>query len=204
MISFTEEALTKVKEFLSKSKEGTALRVSITRRAEDGFSYHFTLEHYSAERQNDVIVREGGFATRIDAESAKFMKGATIKWVTDKGHEGFGVDNPNKSIPEESSEALESQILDAIKTIYDPEIPRVNIYDLGLIYKVEVTGEKIANIQMTLTAPNCPAAEQLPADVERKSRAVPGIKDVKLELTFEPPWTPERMTEAAKLELNIL
>ena len=94
------------------------------------------------------------------------------------------------------------QVIAALKKVYDPEMP-VNIYELGLIYDVTVDEECRAAVRMTLTAPNCPVAGTLPAEAERAVRAVPGITDVKLELTFDPPWTKDRMSEAAKLALGI-
>ena len=99
--------------------------------------------------------------------------------------------------------SLHDQIIAALKTVYDPEMP-VNIYELGLIYGATVDEQGRAAIRMTLTAPNCPVAGTLPGDVERAVRAVPGVTDVKLELAFDPPWTKEMMTEEAKLELGFL
>jgi FeS assembly SUF system protein len=97
---------------------------------------------------------------------------------------------------------LKDQVIAALKKVYDPEMP-VNIYELGLIYAVDVDAQGHAAIRMTLTAPNCPVAGSLPAEVERAARAVPGVTDVKLELTFDPPWTKDRMSEAAKLALGL-
>ena len=97
---------------------------------------------------------------------------------------------------------LKEQVIAALKKVFDPEMP-VNIYELGLIYDVKVDDAGQAAIQMTLTAPNCPVAGTLPGEVERAVRAVPGVRDVKLELTFDPPWTKDRMSEAAKLALGI-
>lgn len=97
---------------------------------------------------------------------------------------------------------LKDQIIAAFKKVYDPEMP-VNIYELGLIYGLDVDDEGNAAIRMTLTAPNCPVAGILPGQVEQAARAVPGVKDVKLELTFDPPWSKNRMSEAAKLALGI-
>jgi FeS assembly SUF system protein len=98
--------------------------------------------------------------------------------------------------------SLNDQIVAALKTVYDPEMP-VNIYELGLIYGIVVDDRGRAEIRMTLTAPNCPVAGTLPGDVERAVRAVPGVTDVNLELTFDPPWTKDRMSEAAKLALGL-
>ncbi len=97
---------------------------------------------------------------------------------------------------------LRDQVIAALKKVYDPEMP-VNIYELGLIYGCEVDEQGRVALRMTLTAPNCPVAGSLPAEVERAARAVPGVTDVKLELTFDPPWSKERMSEAAKLALGI-
>jgi FeS assembly SUF system protein len=97
---------------------------------------------------------------------------------------------------------LKEQIVAALKKVYDPEMP-VNIYELGLIYGIDVDGEGNAAIRMTLTAPNCPVAGSLPAEAERAVRSVPGVKDAKIELTFDPPWSKDRMSEAAKLALGI-
>jgi FeS assembly SUF system protein len=97
---------------------------------------------------------------------------------------------------------LHDRVIAALKTVYDPEMP-VNIYELGLIYGITVGTDGGVDIRMTLTAPNCPVAGTLPGDVERAVRAVPGASTVKLELTFDPPWSKDRMSEAAKLALGI-
>ena len=99
--------------------------------------------------------------------------------------------------------AIEEGIVAAVKTVFDPEIP-VNIHDLGLIYEVSVDESGMAYVKMTLTAPNCPAAGILPGQVESSARSVPGVKGVKLDLVFDPPWSPDRMSEAARLELGML
>ncbi len=98
--------------------------------------------------------------------------------------------------------SLKEQIIAGLKTVYDPEMP-VNIYELGLIYGLDVDPDGRVAIRMTLTAPNCPVAGTLPAEVERAVRSVPGVSDVQLELTFDPPWSKERMSEAARLALGI-
>jgi FeS assembly SUF system protein len=97
---------------------------------------------------------------------------------------------------------LREQIIAALRKVYDPEMP-VNIYELGLIYGIDVDDAGNVEIRMTLTAPNCPVAGILPGQVESAARAVPGVSSVKLELTFDPPWTKDRMSEAAKLALGI-
>ncbi len=100
------------------------------------------------------------------------------------------------------SDELKNQIIETLKTIFDPEIP-VNIYELGLIYEVNLDPAGACDIKMTLTSPNCPAAQSLPAEVETKTKAVPGVSDVKLEIVWEPAWGPDKMTEAARLQLGM-
>jgi len=98
--------------------------------------------------------------------------------------------------------ALKPAIIDAISTVYDPEIP-VNIWELGLIYDIAVDGSDHALVTMTLTAPGCPAAQSLPSEVESKVRAVSGIVDAKVDVVWEPGWTKDRMSDAAKLQLGL-
>lgn len=101
-----------------------------------------------------------------------------------------------------SKAQLEEAVIDVLKTIYDPEIP-VNLYELGLIYELTVTDDAVAQIQMTLTTPACPVAGSLPGEIETKVKGVPGISDAKVELVWEPAWSRDRMSDAAKLQLNL-
>jgi FeS assembly SUF system protein len=98
---------------------------------------------------------------------------------------------------------LYEAVIEALKDIYDPEIP-VNIYDLGLIYDVEITPENHAMVKMTLTTPHCPVAESMPGEVELRIGSVPGIGHAEVELVWDPPWDPQRMSDEAKLELGML
>ena len=97
---------------------------------------------------------------------------------------------------------LKKEVISEIKKIYDPEIP-VNIYELGLIYAIEINENGKVNIEMTLTSPNCPVAESLPNSVKDNILKIDGIKDVDLKLVWDPPWSKEKMSDAAKLELNL-
>jgi FeS assembly SUF system protein len=120
------------------------------------------------------------------------------------------MDAPSQSTPDleqKVAEAariqeLEQKIIAAIRTCYDPEIP-VNIHELGLIYGIDITPEGNVTIRMTLTSPACPAAGSLPPDVQAKVKAVPGVSSVKIDIVWDPPWEPSRMSEAAKLTLGI-
>ncbi|MEM9617159.1 MAG: SUF system Fe-S cluster assembly protein [Pseudomonadota bacterium] len=107
------------------------------------------------------------------------------------------------SIPEEELSRITADVIRGLKTVYDPEIP-VDIYELGLIYKVDLNDDRLLTIDMTLTAPGCPVAGEMPGWVEGSVRGIEGIEDVKVEMTFDPPWTPEKMSDEAKLELGWL
>ena len=107
------------------------------------------------------------------------------------------------AIPQDELDRLTTDMVAAIKTVYDPEIP-VDIYELGLIYKVDVDDDRNVTVDMTLTAPGCPVAGEMPGWVEGAVRGVEGVEDVKVNMTFDPPWTPEKMPDEAKLELGWL
>ena len=98
---------------------------------------------------------------------------------------------------------LKEKIVESIKKVYDPEIP-VNIYELGLIYDIEVSEDADIHILMTLTSPNCPVAESLPLEVKEKVKTIPEANEVEVEITFDPPWTKDMMSESARLELGML
>lgn len=100
------------------------------------------------------------------------------------------------------AQALEAQIIETLRTVFDPEIP-VNIYDMGLIYGIDIKADGYVDVQMTLTSPMCPVAESLPPEVEAKVRSVDGVSGAKVEVVWDPPWTPDKLSEAAKLELNM-
>lgn len=104
---------------------------------------------------------------------------------------------------EPNKKELEKKIVEALKTVYDPEIP-VDIYELGLIYEIKIDDEANVKIEMTLTSPSCPSAEELPGEAEAKVKAVEGVKDVQIKLTFDPPWDKDMMSEEAKLELGFM
>ncbi len=97
---------------------------------------------------------------------------------------------------------LRERIIEGLKTCFDPEIP-INIWELGLIYEIDIDASNDVTIKMTLTTPHCPAAETLPLDVEKKVAAVEGVASVKVDVTWEPAWSPQMMSEAARLELNL-
>lgn len=117
--------------------------------------------------------------------------------------EGFLAQQPIPDSDAEEPDDLKTAVEDALKEIYDPEIP-VNIYDLGLIYGVEITPNKEAIVTMTLTTPHCPVAESMPGEVELRVGAVPGVGHAEVNLVWDPPWSPDKMTDEARLELGML
>jgi FeS assembly SUF system protein len=106
------------------------------------------------------------------------------------------------AIPPEEMSRLTDDIVGALKTVYDPEIP-ADIYELGLIYKVDIGDDRMVNIDMTLTTPNCPSAAELPAQVENAVAGVPGVREAKVTIVWDPPWDPSRMSDEARTVLNM-
>jgi FeS assembly SUF system protein len=117
--------------------------------------------------------------------------------------EGFLAKKPETASEIEPGGALYESVIEALKDIYDPEIP-VNIYDLGLIYGVEVSADGDAAVTMTLTTPHCPVAESMPGEVELRVGSVPGVRDAEVNLVWDPPWDPSKMSDEARLELGML
>lgn len=111
--------------------------------------------------------------------------------------------NPESKIPAAELDRITDDLIAAFKTVFDPEIP-VDIYELGLIYKVDINDDRHVDIDMTLTAPGCPVAGDMPGWVEEAAAKVDGVAGVKVNLVFDPPWSPVRMSDEAKLELNML
>ncbi|WP_321489434.1 SUF system Fe-S cluster assembly protein [uncultured Hyphomonas sp.] len=107
------------------------------------------------------------------------------------------------AIPQDELNQITDALIAAFKTVFDPEIP-VDIYELGLIYKVDIDDDRKVDIEMTLTAPGCPVAGEMPGWVENAARTVEGVQDVEVQLTFDPPWDPSRMSDEARLALNML
>ena len=108
----------------------------------------------------------------------------------------------SSSVPQDELDRLTDQIVDALKTVYDPEIP-ADIYELGLIYKIDIADDRSVKVDMSLTSPNCPSAQELPIMVENAVSSVPGVKETKVEVVWDPPWDPSRMSDEARLVLNM-
>jgi FeS assembly SUF system protein len=115
--------------------------------------------------------------------------------------QGAGPINAASSIPADELARLSDDVISALKTVYDPEIP-ADIFELGLIYKIDIEDDRMVNIMMTLTAPGCPVAGEMPGWVENAVGAVPGVSGVTVGMTFDPPWTPDRMSEEAQVAVG--
>jgi FeS assembly SUF system protein len=137
-----------------------------------------------------------------DAETAPETLGEKLERKKDY-LDGFLSQKPAEVAPAEPGGALYESVIEALKDIYDPEIP-VNIYDLGLIYGVDVTPDADVAVTMTLTTPHCPVAESMPAEVELRVSSVPGVRDAEVNLVWDPPWDPAKMSDEARLELGML
>lgn len=159
-------------------------------------------EFVAAPAPNDEIVQKPPRARVSDAVDPDEGQVAAPKRERDY-LEGFLAAKPADTQASGAGGELQSAVIDALKEIYDPEIP-VNIYDLGLIYGVEVDDEADATITMTLTTPHCPVAETMPGEVELRASSVPGIRDAEVNLVWDPPWSPEKMSDEARLELGML
>jgi len=121
--------------------------------------------------------------------------------VAEKPPENAAVSGP-PALPPDELDRLTDQIIAGLKTVFDPEIP-ADIYELGLIYKIDIGDDRAVKIDMSLTSPNCPAAQDLPIMVENAVSSVPGVKETKVEVVWDPPWDPSRMSDEARLVLNM-
>ena len=122
--------------------------------------------------------------------------------MTDTAEMKTATTETRSALPPEETERLTTEIVAALKTVFDPEIP-ADIYELGLIYKVEINDERAVDVTMTLTTPNCPAAGELPTQVENAVASVPGVGVVNVNLVWDPAWSPDRMSDEARLVLNM-
>jgi FeS assembly SUF system protein len=121
--------------------------------------------------------------------------------VSEKPPENAAV-NGSSALPKEELERLTDEIIAGLKTVYDPEIP-ADIYELGLIYRIDIGDDRAVKIDMSLTSPNCPSAQELPIMVENAVLSVPGVKEAKVDVVWDPPWDPSRMSDEARLVLNM-
>ena len=126
----------------------------------------------------------------------------SLRDTVDVAAESANTDGPSE-IPQDELNRITDDLIAAFKSVYDPEIP-VDIYELGLIYKVDIDDNRKVDVEMTLTAPGCPVAGDMPGWVETAARGVEGVDDVEVRLTFDPPWDPSRMSDEARLALNML
>ncbi|MCB0271519.1 MAG: DUF59 domain-containing protein [Bdellovibrionales bacterium] len=205
MLQFTEKAVEKVHYFLKNAdQKDMVLRINFVDTDQDQRTYAFHLEPQENVTSKDLTMPAHGFYVRMDSKTAIKLSAQVVDWEAKDGKAGFTIKNSSEAYQpsQHLDQSLKDQVIGMLKTIYDPEIP-VNIYDLGLIYEVNMKDENKVHIVMTLTAPSCPAAEALPEEVKEKVLLVPTITEVDLALTWEPAWSPDRMSELAKAELGM-
>jgi FeS assembly SUF system protein len=166
----------------------------------DDTTKSFTVEEVDSVAPPPRATVEGAW----DAPPSALEESAGEKLARKRDYlEGFLHQQPAEASATEPGGELYEAVLGALKDIYDPEIP-VNIYDLGLIYGVNVTSDADVAITMTLTTPHCPVAESMPGEVELRVGSVPGVRDAQVEIVWEPPWDPSKMSDEARLELGML
>ena len=165
------------------------------------FILHSDVEVFSIPDGEKILLKKGmpGIITQSLGDNFTIVVEGNMYQV--KGSDAEAIGEEKKSIVSNNF-ANKEEVWNILETCYDPEIP-VNIYELGLIYKIEVDETNKVNIDMTLTSPNCPVAESLPKEVKDNIMKVEGVSDVNLNLVWEPPWDKDKMSEAAKLELNL-
>ena len=154
------------------------------------------------EKPPRARVSDAPLPDHISEEEVKETAGAKLERKRDY-LEGFLQKKPEGVAPGEPGGELHQSVIDALKDIYDPEIP-VNIYDLGLIYNVEVAEDADVKVTMTLTTPHCPVAETMPNEIEMRVMNLPGVRDAEVVVTWDPPWDPSKMSDEARLELGML
>src|SRR5690606_5044935 len=159
-------------------------------------------KHFTVEEVDQIEAPPRARVQMEEAETAPETAQAKLERKKDY-LEGFLAEKPASTASGEPGGALYEGVIEALKEIYDPEIP-VNIYDLGLIYGVDVTEDGDVAVVMTLTTPHCPVAESMPGEVELRIASVPGVRDAQVEVTWDPPWDPSKMSDEARLELGML
>ena len=160
-------------------------------------------DYIAAPPPNAQVVGEAPRPPRARVDDA-VEESATDKLERKRDYlEGFIQKTPENVAPGEPGGELYEDVIAALKEIYDPEIP-VNIYELGLIYNVEVSTDADVAVTMTLTTPHCPVAETMPNEIEMRIGAIPGVRDAEVVVTWEPPWDPSKMSDEARLELGML
>ena len=141
--------------------------------------------------------------TTKDATAAATQGEPAATPAADPPASAAGADSAKSSaLPQDELNRLTDEIIAALKTVYDPEIPS-DIYELGLIYKIDIADDRAVKIEMTLTTPNCPSAQELPSSVENAVASVPGVGEVKVDIVWDPPWDPSRMSDEARSVLNM-
>lgn len=221
MVTLTPAARRYLREMAGKVNvaEDTPLRLGITREGCEGsgtpYRYVMGFETTPA-RPDDEVFESEGLRVLVDRESLPHLSGLALDLQEDGTGRRLTFRNPNAGhtcgcghtfAPHGAKapagpERIRERVIEVLKSCYDPEIP-VNIYDLGMIYGIQVGPDGSVAIRMTLTSPACPVAESLPPDIEHRVAGIEGVPHAKVEVVWDPPWTPDNMSEAAKLTLGM-
>ncbi|MGC9258467.1 MAG: iron-sulfur cluster assembly accessory protein [Phycisphaerae bacterium] len=232
-ITLSEIAAAEIKKILKDQGMGekAVLRVGIKGRNAQGFNY--LLDLTEVRHENDIVGQSHNIPIMVDPVSFPSLDGTEIDFRDDAAGRGFvfknphavklpvntggagtdtagtastaGGDGPTSTIITDAlaNKTLEAAIVEKLRTIFDPEIP-VNIYDLGLIYRIDISAQKEVTVDMTLTAPGCPVAGSMPPAVQQAVESVEDVKTAKVNLVWEPAWSKDRMSDAALLQLGLL
>lgn len=214
-ITITEKAASEVKRIIGEQQAADPaldkiyLRLRIVGGGHSGFQHKLDLDP-AVNDKLDVLFEYHGVPTVIDKRSLLYLEDATVDFHDETSRRGFSVTSPTsrgasappKNGAPQSESALVESVVAALRTVFDPEIP-VNIYELGLIYDLQIDPAGAVSIRMTLTSPACPVAGSLPGEVQARVQAVSGVTSVKVDLVWDPPWNMSRMSEEAKLQLGL-
>lgn len=214
-ITISEKAASEVKRIIGEQQAADPaldkiyLRLRIVGGGHSGFQHKLDLDP-AVNDKLDVLFEYHGVPTVIDKRSLLYLEDATVDFHDETSRRGFSVTSPTPrstsapprdGVPQPDSALLES-VVAALRTVFDPEIP-VNIYELGLIYDLQIDPFGAVSIRMTLTSPACPVAGSLPGEVQARVQSVSGVTSVKVDLVWDPPWNMSRMSEEAKLQLGL-
>ncbi len=213
-ITITDKAASEVKRIIQEQRAADPtlgkiyLRLRVIGGGHSGLQHKLDLDPVVNDKL-DELFEYHGVPTVVDKRSLLYLENATVDFHDNTGRRGFsistgksGTSGPPKTGAAPSDSSLEERVIAALRSVFDPEIP-VNIYDLGLIYDLNVDSSGSVSIRMTLTSPACPVAGSLPGEVQSRVQAVSGVTSVKVDLVWDPPWSMSRMSEEAQLQMGL-
>jgi FeS assembly SUF system protein len=214
-LTITEKAAAEVKRIIQEQRRADPnldkiyLRLRIVGGGHSGYQHKLDLDPVVDEKR-DELFEFHGVPVVIDKRSLLYLENVTVDFHDETGRRGFSVTKANAPRPSSPSATavpqaegdLQERVIAALRSVFDPEIP-VNIYDLGLVYDLNVDPSGAVSIRMTLTSPACPVAGSLPGEVQNRVAAIPGVTSVNVQLVWDPPWDMSRMSDEARLQLGL-